>query len=192
MVLGIPEVLTRWTFFPLQKTCGAPASVWLASSSSGCNKMQGECSNLRMGQSFEGCPPHSNDCRKCWESNTWENWLRRVVCQQGRNKCMGWCQFISIGSPVEEGQGYVGRCVLVAAHEQCQTHQPSWVRHCGERRQPGSTMAGKVVAPAHRLPMCLPLGVRHADWKSKNIHQGSKQDTDKAEVRHFKESSLRV
>ena len=36
-------------FFPVQKTNRALASVWLASHSRGCNKTQGECSNLRMG-----------------------------------------------------------------------------------------------------------------------------------------------
>ena len=57
-------------FFTVQKTCRAPASVWLASRSSGRNKMQGECSNLMMGQSNEWFPPHLNDYRKWWKCNT--------------------------------------------------------------------------------------------------------------------------
>ena len=60
-----------------------------------------------------------------------------------------------------------------------------------ERCQPSTTVIGKEVAPAYQLPLCLPLGVRHTYWKSKNMHQGSKRDV-RVEARHLKESSLRV
>ena len=42
--------------------------------------------------------------------------------------------------------GCVGRCVLVAAHERCPTHQPHWVGRRSERRQPSTTVADKKVA----------------------------------------------
>ena len=101
-------------FFPVRKTCGAPASVWMSLCSSGYNKTQGKCSNKRIGQSNKWCPPHLNDCRKCWESsNTQGPCLRRVVHKWGRIECMAQCQFICIGSPVGEGQSCVGRCMLV-------------------------------------------------------------------------------
>ena len=44
----------------------------------------------------------------------------------------------------------------------------------------------------HRLPLCLPLGVRYADWKSKNTPLDSKRDADKAETKHLRQSSLGV
>ena len=56
MILGIPELLTSQTIFSVQKTCGAPTRVWLALRSSGHNKKQGECTNLRMGLLNELCP----------------------------------------------------------------------------------------------------------------------------------------
>ena len=71
--------------------------------------------------------------------------MRLVVHQWGRNKHMGRRQFIGVGSPVEEGQGHVGGCVLVAARKINLAELDAMVR----RHQPSTTVAGKEVAPAH-------------------------------------------
>ena len=57
-------------FFPVWKTWGAPASVWLTLHSSESNKTQGECSKLRMGWTNEWCPRELWDVIVDWPSTS--------------------------------------------------------------------------------------------------------------------------